>query len=53
MPLLEVDHVDVFYGDFQAISGVSLSLAAGEVLAFYGEVLERRSAGRARAGSSP
>lgn len=36
MPLLEVDHVDVFYGDFQAISGVSLSLAAGEVLALIG-----------------
>jgi branched-chain amino acid transport system ATP-binding protein len=36
MPLLEVDSVDVFYGDFQAISGVSLSLAAGEVLALIG-----------------
>jgi len=36
MPLLEVDQVDVYYGDFQAISGVSLSLAAGEVLALIG-----------------
>jgi branched-chain amino acid transport system ATP-binding protein len=36
MPLLEVDQVDVFYGDFQAIAGVSLSLQAGEVLALIG-----------------
>jgi branched-chain amino acid transport system ATP-binding protein len=36
MPLLEVDNANVFYGDFQAISGVSLSLAAGEVLALIG-----------------
>ena len=36
MPLLEVDNTNVFYGDFQAISGVSLSLAAGEVLALIG-----------------
>ena len=36
MPLLEVDSVDVFYGDFQAVSGVSLSLAEGEVLALIG-----------------
>ena len=36
MPLLEADSVDVFYGDFQAVTGVSLSLAAGEVLALIG-----------------
>jgi branched-chain amino acid transport system ATP-binding protein len=36
MPLLEVDNVDVFYGDFQAISGVSLALETGEVLALIG-----------------
>lgn len=36
MPLLEVDQVDVFYGDFQAIAGVSLALEAGEVLALIG-----------------
>jgi len=36
MPLLEVDSVDVFYGDFQAVSGISLSLSAGEVLALIG-----------------
>jgi branched-chain amino acid transport system ATP-binding protein len=36
MPLLEIESVDVFHGDFQAISGVSLSLAAGDVLALIG-----------------
>jgi branched-chain amino acid transport system ATP-binding protein len=36
MPLLEVQQVDVYYGDFRAISGVSLSLEAGEVLALIG-----------------
>ncbi|MDR7149755.1 branched-chain amino acid transport system ATP-binding protein [Hydrogenophaga palleronii] len=36
MPLLEVQQVDVFYGDFRAIAGVSLSLQAGEVLALIG-----------------
>ena len=36
MPLLEVHQVDVYYGDFQAICGVSLSLQAGEVLALIG-----------------
>lgn len=36
MPLLDIDQLDVFYGDFQAISGVGLSLAAGEVLALIG-----------------
>ena len=31
-----MENANVFYGDFQAISGVSLSLAAGEVLALIG-----------------
>ena len=36
MTLLNVDKVDVFYGDFQALFGVSLTLAAGEVVAVVG-----------------
>ncbi|HEX5737862.1 MAG TPA: ABC transporter ATP-binding protein [Hydrogenophaga sp.] len=36
MPLLEVQQVDVYYGDFQAIASVSLSLQAGKVLALIG-----------------
>jgi branched-chain amino acid transport system ATP-binding protein len=36
MPLLEVNHVDVFYGDFQAISDTSLTLETGQVLALIG-----------------
>lgn len=36
MPLLDIDAVNVFYGDFQALSGVSISLEVGEVLALIG-----------------
>ncbi len=36
MPLLDIDAVNVFYGDFQALSGVSISLEAGDVLALIG-----------------
>ncbi|UJW82629.1 ABC transporter ATP-binding protein [Hydrogenophaga sp. SL48] len=36
MPLLDIQELDVFYGDFQAISRVGLSLSAGEVLALIG-----------------
>jgi branched-chain amino acid transport system ATP-binding protein len=36
MALLELHSVDVYYGDFQAVSGVSLSLQAGEVMALIG-----------------
>lgn len=36
MPLLEIDAVDVFYGDFQALSGISLVLEEGQVLALIG-----------------
>ena len=34
--LLEVDALDAFYGDFQALFGVSLKVAAGEVVAVIG-----------------
>jgi branched-chain amino acid transport system ATP-binding protein len=36
MPLLEVESVDVFHGDLQAVFGVSLALDAGQVLALIG-----------------
>ena len=35
-PLLAVDALDSFYGDFQALFGVSLTVAAGEVVAVIG-----------------
>jgi branched-chain amino acid transport system ATP-binding protein len=35
-PLLAVDALDAFYGDFRALSGVSLAVAPGEVLAVIG-----------------
>jgi len=35
-PLLEVKAVDAFYGDFQALFGVSLSVAARQVIAVIG-----------------
>jgi branched-chain amino acid transport system ATP-binding protein len=35
-PLLEVDALDAFYGDFQALFGVSLKVAPGEVVAVIG-----------------
>jgi branched-chain amino acid transport system ATP-binding protein len=34
--LLEVDSIDSFYGDFQALFGVSVSVAEGETLAIIG-----------------
>jgi branched-chain amino acid transport system ATP-binding protein len=34
--LLEVDRLDAFYGDFQALFGVSLQVAPGEVVAVIG-----------------
>ena len=36
MTLLEVDQVTAFYGDFQALHGVSLRLEPGQVLALIG-----------------
>jgi branched-chain amino acid transport system ATP-binding protein len=36
MTLLEVDAIDVHYGDFQALYGVSVEVAAGETLAIIG-----------------
>ncbi len=35
-PLLEVCAIDAFYGDFQALFGVSLKINAGEVVAIIG-----------------
>ncbi len=35
-PLLTVRELDAFYGDFQALFGVSLTVAAGEVVAVIG-----------------
>ena len=35
-PLLEIDRLDAFYGDFQALFGVSLRLQAGQILAIVG-----------------
>lgn len=35
-PLLEVEAIDTFYGDFQALFGVSLKVDAGEVVAVVG-----------------
>ncbi|MGH3349900.1 MAG: ABC transporter ATP-binding protein [Nocardioides sp.] len=36
MTLLEVDAIDVSYGDFRALHGITLSLAEGETLAVIG-----------------
>ncbi len=35
-PLLDIRAIDVFYGDFQALFGVSLRVSAGEVVAVIG-----------------
>jgi branched-chain amino acid transport system ATP-binding protein len=35
-PLLEVEGLDLYYGDAQALSAVSLDLAAGEIVAIVG-----------------
>ena len=35
-PLLEVDLIDAFYGDFHALAGVSLRVGAGQVVAVIG-----------------
>src|SRR6516162_10927645 len=36
MALLSVDHLDAFYGDFQALYDVSLAVEPGEVVAVIG-----------------
>ena len=36
VPLLEVNAIDAFYGDFQALFDVSLSVEAGQVIAVIG-----------------
>ena len=35
-PLLQVDALDLYYGDAQALSGVSIEIVAGEVVAIVG-----------------
>src|SRR3974377_2243677 len=35
-PVLEVDSIDAFYGDFQALAGVSLRVDPGQVVAVIG-----------------
>jgi branched-chain amino acid transport system ATP-binding protein len=35
-PLLKVEGLDLYYGDAQALSGVSLDIAAGEIVAMVG-----------------
>ena len=35
-PLLKIIAVDAFYGDFQALFGVSLSVGTGQVVAVIG-----------------
>ena len=35
-PLLQVDALDLFYGDAQALSGVSIEASAGEIVAIVG-----------------
>jgi len=35
-PLLQVDAIDAFYGDFQALFGVSLSVETGQIVAVIG-----------------
>src|SRR6188472_1004890 len=35
-PLLDAQNVDAFYGDFQALFGISLRVNAGEVVAVIG-----------------
>jgi branched-chain amino acid transport system ATP-binding protein len=35
-PLLQVEKLDLYYGDAQALAGVSLDLAAGEIVAIVG-----------------
>jgi branched-chain amino acid transport system ATP-binding protein len=35
-PLLEVRGIDAFYGDFQALFGVSLRVEVGQVIAVIG-----------------
>src|SRR5947207_9219809 len=36
MPLLEVTALDAYYGDFQALFGISLTIEAGQVVAVIG-----------------
>jgi len=35
-PLLKVEDIDLFYGDAQALAGVSLEIAQGEIVAIVG-----------------
>lgn len=56
-PILQIDDLDAFYGDFQALYGLALTIAEGEVLAIIGAngagktTLLRSIAGLMRNGS--
>ena len=50
-PLLEVDSVDLFYGDARALDGVSLAIAAGEIVAIVGANGAGKHGGRRKAES--
>ena len=40
--ILEVDNIDTFYGETQALFGVSLAVARGEVFALLGPMAPAR-----------
>ena len=41
-PVLSIEGIDTFYGETQVLFGVSLSVAAGEVLALLGPTAPAR-----------
>ncbi|MEZ5889362.1 MAG: hypothetical protein R3D52_03310 [Xanthobacteraceae bacterium] len=41
--LLQAEHVDVFYGDFQALTDISLEIGSGEIVAVIGATAPARA----------